>query len=52
MLQRDFKNIIADIKNEIRNTQYEIFQIANKKLLELYFNVGKFIRERGIECRI
>ena len=47
MLERDFKNIIANIKNEIRNTQYEIFRTANKKMLELYFNVGKFISENS-----
>ncbi len=47
MLEKDFKNIIASIKNEIRNTQYEIFRTANKKLLELYFNIGKFISENS-----
>lgn len=47
MLQKDFKDIIFDIKNQISNTQVEIFQNANKSLLKLYFNLGKILDENS-----
>ena len=47
MLEKDFKNIIFDIKNQINNTQIEIFQNANKSLLKLYYNIGKIIEENS-----
>lgn len=47
MLEKDFKNIIFEIKNQINNTQIEIFQNANKSLLKLYYNLGKIIEENS-----
>lgn len=47
MLSRDFKSVILDIKNQINNTQIEIFQNANKSLLKLYYNLGKIIEENS-----
>lgn len=47
MLQKDFKDIIFDIKNKISNTQVEIFQNANKSLLKLYYNLGKILDENS-----
>src|SRR5574344_77126 len=47
MLEKDFKNIIFEIKNQINNTQMEIFQNANKSLLKLYYNLGKIIDENS-----
>ena len=47
MLQKDFKDIIFDIKNQISNTQVEIFQNANKSLLKLYYNLGKILDENS-----
>ena len=63
MLEKDFKNIILDIKNQINNSKIEIFQNANKSLLKLYYNIGKiievnsswgnkFIDELAIELKI
>lgn len=43
ILEKDFKKIIHEIKNQIRNTQIEIFQNANMSLLKLYYNIGKII---------
>ena len=47
MLEKDFKNIIFEIKNQINNTQIEIFQNANRSLLKLYYNLGKIIEENS-----
>lgn len=47
MLEKGFKNIILDIKNQINSTQIEIFQNANKSLLKLYYNLGKIIEENS-----
>lgn len=47
MLEKDFKNIISDIKKQISNTQFEIFREANYKLLRLYYNLGKIINENS-----
>lgn len=47
MLQKDFKDIIFDIKNQISNIQVEIFQNANKSLLKLYYNLGKILDENS-----
>lgn len=47
MLEKDFKIVVEDIKKQISNTQYEIFQNANMNLLKLYFNLGKIIYENA-----
>lgn len=47
MLQKNFKDIVLDIKNQISNTQVEIFQNANKSLLKLYYNLGKILDENS-----
>jgi predicted nuclease of restriction endonuclease-like (RecB) superfamily len=47
MLSKEFKNTINEIKNQINNTQIEIFQNANKSLLNLYYNLGKIIDENS-----
>lgn len=46
-LEKNFKNIINDIKNKIDNTKSEIFQNANKSLLNLYFYIGKTLVENS-----
>ena len=43
MLDKEFKSVVEEIKNQINNTQYEIFQSANRSLLNLYYNIGKII---------
>lgn len=47
MSDRDFKNIIKNIKNEIYKTQTLIMSDANKRLIELYFYIGKIVNERS-----
>lgn len=47
MLDKDFKKIIKNIKNEIYKTQTLIMSDANKRLLELYFYIGKVVNENS-----
>lgn len=47
MLENNLKNIINQVKNQITNTQIEIFQNANKSLLRLYYNIGRIINENS-----
>ena len=41
-----FKNIIEDIKSDIKSTRFKIIQNANKELIYLYFRLGKIIYEK------
>lgn len=41
MLEKSFQEVTKDIKNEITKTQLEIMTDANKKLVNLYYNIGK-----------
>ena len=61
--EKEFKKIINEVKNQISNTQIEIFQNANMSLLKLYYNIGmvicnnskwgnKFIDELACELKI
>ena len=43
----DFKNIIENIKNDIKSTRFKIIETANKELLYLYFRLGKIIDENS-----
>lgn len=47
MIEKDFKNIVEEIKQQISNTQYEIFKNANMSLLKLYYFIGKIISENS-----
>ena len=47
IVEKDFKNVIEDIKMQISNTQYEIFKNANMSLLKLYYSIGKVINENS-----
>lgn len=47
IIEKDFKNIIEVIKQQISNTQYEIFKNANMNLLNLYYFIGKIIYENS-----
>ena len=47
MLEKDFKQIVAEIKKQITATQTEIMKQANKYLLDLYFELGKIISEKS-----
>ena len=47
MLEKDFKDVINSIKQEIKITQLNIMITVNKSLMLLYFNVGKLISENS-----
>ena len=43
MNQKEYFNVIANIKTEIRSAQYRAAASANKELLLLYYHIGKII---------
>lgn len=43
ILENDFKNIVDEIKREIRSTQLKISVEANINLINLYFKIGKVL---------
>lgn len=47
MLDKSFQEITSNIKNDITKTQLEIMTDANKKLINLYFNIGKTLYENS-----
>ena len=47
MLEKNFKETIVNIKNEIINTQTQILSDANSRLINLYFKLGKIINDNS-----
>ena len=47
MLDRSFQEITNNIKNAITKTQLEFMTDANKKLVNLYYNIGKVLEENS-----
>ena len=47
MLEKDFKETIVNIKNEIINTQTQILSDSNSRLINLYFKLGKIINDNS-----
>ena len=45
MLQIDFKDIINDIKQEIKSTQYKVAVQSNISLISMYFRLGKILND-------
>ena len=45
MIEKDFKEIIGNIKDEIRNTQYKVAIENNINLILMYFRLGKILNE-------
>ena len=45
--KNDFLKIISTIKSRISETKIEIFQNANKSLLNLYYDIGRIISEKS-----
>ena len=41
MIDESFKGITDIIKDMVTNTQLDIMMDANKKLINLYYNMGK-----------
>ena len=47
MLENNFKEIVENIKNEVYKTQTLIMSDANKRLIDLYYYVGKLVFENS-----
>ncbi len=47
MLDKEFKQIIGEVKNKIKETQFKVISSANKELLELYLFLGKIIAQHS-----
>lgn len=45
MLGKDFKTIINNIKQEIKNTQYKVAVENNISLISMYFRLGKILND-------
>lgn len=43
LINEDYKNFIGEIKNKIRNSQYEAMRAVNKTLINLYWGIGQEI---------
>lgn len=46
-MDKDFKDTILEIKNEISKTQTLVMSDANVRLINMYFNIGKIINEKS-----
>ena len=46
-IDKDFKNIIIKVKEDILATRYNIMQNANSEVIKLYFRLGKIISENS-----
>ena len=47
MLEKDFKDIVLNIKNEIKTSQTKTMIEVNKNLITLYFKLGKILSENS-----
>ena len=47
MLEKSFQEITSNIKKAITRTQLEIMTDANKKLVNLYYKIGKMLEENS-----
>ena len=45
MLDKDFKDVINNIKQEIQNTQYKVAIESNINLISMYFRLGKILND-------
>ena len=47
MVEKDFKDIVLNIKNEIKTSQTKTMIEVNKNLIMLYFRLGRIISENS-----
>lgn len=45
-LDKNFKNFVVEVKSLILESQYKALKTVNKELINLYWNLGKFIVEK------
>ena len=43
LISEDYKDFIGEIKNKIRNSQYEAMKVVNQTLISLYWGIGQEI---------
>ena len=43
MLDKEYKNLVMQVKNDVINTRYNITENANIELIKLYFRIGKIV---------
>ena len=46
ILKNDYKAFLAEVKERIRQAQYEALKAVNRELIQLYWDIGKMIVER------
>lgn len=46
MVTSEYQNFLNDIKNKIFQSQYEALKVVNSQLIQLYWDIGKFIAEK------
>jgi predicted nuclease of restriction endonuclease-like (RecB) superfamily len=46
LIQRDYAELLGEIKQRIRSAQYEALKAVNKELISLYWDIGRMIVER------
>ena len=47
MLEKGYKEIIKELKNEIAMAQYQAAVSVNEHMVNMYFNLGKIISENA-----
>ncbi len=47
MLEKDFKELVNIIKNDIYDTRYKVQSLANNELIALYYRIGKYVYENS-----
>jgi predicted nuclease of restriction endonuclease-like (RecB) superfamily len=46
LIQKDYIELLGEIKQRIRSAQYEALKAVNKELISLYWDIGRMIVER------
>lgn len=47
ILDKDFKELVNIIKNDIYDTRYKVQSLANNELIALYYRIGKYVYENS-----
>ena len=49
---KEYKDFIGEIKNKIRDRQYEALKVVNKTLISLYWGIGQELYNQQQEKRM
>ena len=47
MLDKEFKDLVLYVKQDILKTRFEVQENANIELIKLYFRIGKIVSENA-----